>query len=85
MQARVRWTSREVNRPVSAIRQTGKHVWRNLKVKVGKDHVTAQSERNSHSKIRGGKNLTIRYSYSRPSEQLIPNRRTLSYSDLSKI
>ena len=33
------------------------------KVQVGKDQEKAQSEKDSHSKNRGGKKLTIRYLY----------------------
>ena len=45
------------------------------KVQVGKDQEKAQSERDSHSKNRGGKNkLTIRHlyheTYRKPNEQL---------------
>ena len=46
------------------------------KVQVGKDQEKAQSEKDSHSKNRGGKKtkLTIRYSYHethrKPNEQL---------------
>ena len=46
-----------------------------LKVQLGKDQEKAQSEKDSHSKNRGGKNkLTIRYlyyeTYRKPNEQL---------------
>ena len=62
-----------------------------IKVQVGNDQEKAQSERNSHSKNRGGKKnkLTIRYLYlenidRKPSQQLFPNRRPLSYPNLTK-
>ena len=40
-------------------------VWRGQKVQVGKDQEKAQSEKDSHSKNRGGEKtkLTIRYLY----------------------
>ena len=47
-----------------------------IKVKVGKDREKAQSEKDSHSKNRGGKKtkLTTRYlyheTYRKPNEQL---------------
>ena len=60
------------------------------KVQVGKDQEKAQSEKDSHSKNRGGKKtkLTIRYlyheTYRKPNEQLVPNRWPLSYLNLTK-
>ena len=60
------------------------------KVQVGKDQEKAQSERNSHSKNRGGKNqidylvLILREHYHKPSEQLFPIRQPLSYPNLNK-
>ena len=59
------------------------------KVQVGKDQEKAQSEKDSHSKNRGGKKnkLTIRYlyheTYHKPNEQLFPNRWPLSYLNLT--
>ena len=50
--------------------------WKVKKVQVGKDQEKAQSEKDSHSKNRGGKKktLTIRYlyheTYRKPNEQL---------------
>ena len=40
-------------------------VWLGIEVQVGKDQEKAQSEKNSHSKNRGGEKnkLTIRYLY----------------------
>ena len=68
------------------------YVWskNNKKVQVGKDQEKAQSEKDSHSKNRGGKKnkLTIRYlyheTYRKPNEQLFPNRWPLSYLNLTK-
>ena len=60
------------------------------KVKEGYDQEMVQSERNSHSKNGLGK-ITIRYlyyskkTYRRSSEQLFSNRRSLSYTNLTKI
>ena len=60
-------------------------------VSVGNDQDMAQSKRNSHSKNRGmKKKMTIRYLYfesidRKPSQQLFPNRRPLSYPNLTKI
>ena len=55
------------------------------------DQEMAKSERNVHSKNRSEKKetkLTIRYYiqkiYRKPSEQLSPNRRSLSYQNLTK-
>ena len=59
------------------------------KVQVGNDQEMVQSERNAHSKNRGvGKTkLTFRYrkTYRKPSKQLFPNRRPLSYPNLTKL
>ena len=50
------------------------------RVQVGKDQEKAQSEKDSHSKIRGGKKtkLTIRYlyheTYRKPNEQLFSQK-----------
>ena len=59
---------------------------------VGNDQEMAQSERNSHSINRGvGKKLKwhlgtcTKKTYSKPSEQLFPNRRPLSYLNWTKI
>ena len=59
------------------------------KGKVDNDQEKAQSERNSHSKNRGGKTkLAIKYlyleTYHKPSEKLFPNRQPLSYPNLNK-
>ena len=55
-------------------------------VQLGNDQEKVQSERNSHSKNRGGKTQfdkvlihVLRKTYCKSSEQLFPNRRTLSY------
>ena len=60
------------------------------KVQASSDQEKAQSERNSHSRKTEWEKtkLTIRYLYleniSKPSEQLLPNRRLLSLSNLTK-
>ena len=60
------------------------------KVHVGNDQEMARSERNSHSTNRGvgeKTKMTLRYTkntYRKPSEQLFPNRRSLSYPNLTK-
>ena len=60
------------------------------KVQIGNDQEMAQSERNSHSINRGvGKSkMTLTYVYHekcrKPSEQLFPNRRPLSYPNRTK-
>ena len=53
-------------------------------VKVGDDQEMAQSERNSHSKIRGVGNQVLRTTriFRKPSEQLFLNRWPLSYTNL---
>ena len=59
-------------------------------VQVGKDQEKAQSEKDSHSKNRGGKKtkLTIRYlyheTYRKPNEQLFFQQVPLSYLNLTK-
>ena len=69
--------------PVTII-STGK------KVQVGKDQEKAQSEKDSHSKNRGGKKnkLTIRYLYHETivsrMGSYFPNRWPLSYLNLTK-
>ena len=57
-------------------------------VQIGKDQEKAQSEKDSHSKNRDGKELTIRYLY---HENIVsrmgsyfPNRWPLSYLNLTK-
>ena len=60
------------------------------KVQVGKDQEKAQSEKDSHSKNRGGKKtkLTIRYLYHETNVSRMgsyfPNRWPLSYLNLTK-
>ena len=60
------------------------------KEKAQFDKEKAQSGRNSHSKNRGGKKskLTIgtytKKTYCKPNEQLFPNRRPVSYPNLTK-
>ena len=62
----------------------------NKKVQVGKDQEKAQSEKDSHSKNRGGKKtkLTIRYLYHETivsrMGSYFPNRWPLSYLNLTK-
>ena len=58
------------------------------KVKVGNGLEIEQSERNSHSKNRGGKTNLQSGTYTKkidrkPSEQLFPNMRPLSYPNLT--
>ena len=47
-------------------------------VQKGNDQEMAQSERNSHSKNRTKMTLTMK-TCRKPSEQIFPNRRPLSY------
>ena len=65
------------------------------KVKVSNDQEMAQSEKNPTPKIllQGGKNklteiagtcTNTKRTYRKPSEQLLPNRLPLSYTDLTK-
>ena len=69
-------------------RQDGKNF--SKKVQVGKDQEKAQSEKDSHSKNRGGikTKLTIRYLYHETivsrMGSYFPNRRPLSYLNLTK-
>ena len=54
------------------------------KVQVGNDKEKAQSERNSKSKNRGGRNqIDNLVLYRKPSETLFPNRRPLSYPNFT--
>ena len=56
--------------------------------RVGNDQEKANQNEISTPKTEVGKpNLTIRFleKYCKPSEQLFPNRRPLSYSNLNKI
>ena len=55
------------------------------KVQVGNDQEKAQSEKDSHSKIRGGGGSKTMNTFSKPNEQLFPNRWPLSYLNLTKI
>ena len=60
------------------------------KVQVGKDQEKAQSEKDSHSKNRGGKKpnqqtgTDTKKTFRKPNEQLFPNRWPLSYLNLTK-
>ena len=56
-------------------------------IKISNDQEMAQSERNFHSKKRGGKNLNKQSGtkiYRKPSEQLFSQTETLSYPKLTK-
>ena len=61
------------------------------KVQVGNNQEMAQSERNTHSINRGWEKTKMtlstytRKTYSKPSEQLFPNRRPLSYLNWTKV
>ena len=62
----------------------------NNKVQVGNDQEKAQSEKDSHSKNRGGGKpnqqpgtYTMK-TYCKPNEQYFPNRWPLSYLNLTK-
>ena len=58
------------------------------KVQVGNDQEKAQPEKDSHSKNRGGKktnNTKTMNTFSKPNEQLFPNRWPLSYLNLTKL
>ena len=68
-----------------------RYTWRRKKVQVGKDQEKTQSEKDSHSKNRGGKkqsnnqvHYTIKHIVSRMSSYF-PNRWPLSYLNLTKI
>ena len=55
------------------------------KVKVGNDQEIAQPERNPHSTNRGVRKKTkMTFRYRQPSEQLFPNKRPLTYPNLTE-